>query len=325
MSNDVSLKNAFDLTPTSLDQAMQFAKLMAESDLVPKAYQGKPGNVLIAVQMGSEVGLPPMAAIQNIAVINGKPGLYGDAGRAILLKYGCMIDEDDTAIIKKTGFARCKITRPGRVPVERTFSVDDAKRANLYGKDGPWKNYTERQMAWRAFWFAARDAASDLLKGLGGAEELRDIPTREVDVTPSPAAIAEPKQPEAKPAMPAETFDKNFPAYQKGIVEGRKTAADVLATVETRWTLNEDQKRRINEVKPKPAESGPIEGTAERVEDTPPKKNYALIMNEIIKAHDLDELASADNLIRENITDEQQSLELKNAVLMRRKMLMPKE
>lgn len=166
----------FSLTPTTLKEAMDLAKLVADSDLAPPQYKGKPGNVLIAVQMGAEIGLTPMAAIQTIAVINNRPSLYGDAGKAILLSHGCIIEEHSADQVRASGMGRCKITRPGRPPVERTFSRDDAKQAGLLNKDGPWKLYPERMLAWRAFWFAARDAAADLLKGLHGAEEVRDVP-----------------------------------------------------------------------------------------------------------------------------------------------------
>ena len=91
MSNEIVSKQAFSLAPASLSEAMEFAKMMSESEMVPKSFRGKPGDVLIAVQMGSEVGLQPMASIQNIAVINGKPGIYGDAGKAILLSKGCTL------------------------------------------------------------------------------------------------------------------------------------------------------------------------------------------------------------------------------------------
>lgn len=64
-----------------------------------------------------------------------------------------------------------------------------AKTAKLWGKEGPWTNYPYRQMAWRAFWWAARDAAADVLKGIWGVEELVDykadaIETSVVENTP---------------------------------------------------------------------------------------------------------------------------------------------
>jgi hypothetical protein len=187
---------------------MKFAKLMAESELVPKAFQGKAGNVLIAVQMGAEIGVTPMQAIQNIAVINGKPGIYGDLGKAILQKNGCKIEERDMEEVRKTGVAMCKITRPDGHVTLRTFSIDDAKTARLWGKEGPWTNYPYRQLSWRAFWFAARDGASDFLKGLAGAEELVDYPEDTVETTavtlPRRASETAALPPKEEPAQKAE-------------------------------------------------------------------------------------------------------------------------
>lgn len=248
VNTGLSVGPTFSLVPQDLGQAMKLSELIANSDLAPKDYRGKPGNVLIAVQMGMEVGLSPMAAIQNIAVINGKPGLYGDAGKALLLARGFVIEEDDVEVIRKSGTARCKITRPGHPPCERTFSLEAAKTAGLLGKAGPWTNYKERQMAWRAFWFAARDIASDVLKGLNGAEEVADITER--DVTPSRAALttATGKKESTLPDYTAEQFEKNFPAW-KGLIEaGKKTAEQIISNVSKKAVLSDDQKKQIEAV-----------------------------------------------------------------------------
>lgn len=183
--------------PTSLDEAVKLAKFLASSTIVPKVFQNEPANVFVACQWGAELGMRPLQALQNIAVINGKPGLFGDAGKALLLSAGCQIQEDDGETVRQQGFARCTITRRGRAPVTRTFSLEDAKTANLLGKDGPWKTYPYRQLAWRAFWFAARDAAADILRGMAGAEELADYQPME----PAPARAEIPKPKAKTPTM----------------------------------------------------------------------------------------------------------------------------
>jgi len=73
------------LVPTNFDEAFRMAAAFAGSGMVPKAYEGKPEAVFVAMQMGAELGIPPLQAVQNIAVINGKPGVYGDMGKALLL------------------------------------------------------------------------------------------------------------------------------------------------------------------------------------------------------------------------------------------------
>lgn len=186
----------FDYQPRTMSEALELARYLSESTMVPKDYIGKPGNVLVAMQFGHELGLKPLQAMQSLAVINGKPGLYGDAGKALLLARGCRIVERDIAAIREHGMeAECTIYRAGYPDVTRTFSQANAEKAKLWGKEGPWSNYPERQLAWRAFWFAARDAAPDILRGLPAAEEIRDI---EIDITP-PAERPRP-QPKAPPA-----------------------------------------------------------------------------------------------------------------------------
>lgn len=278
---------SFSLVPRDLGQAMELAKIIADSDLAPKDYKGKPGNVLIAVQMGQEVGLAPMSAIQSIAVINGKPSLYGDVGKAILLSNGFVIEEDDVETIKKTGAGRCRITRPGHPPCERTFSIASAKTAGLWGKQGPWTTYPERQMAWRAFWFAARDVAADVLKGLCGAEEIRDIP--EIDITPMGQPVIAGPQP-----YPAESFAKNLPTWTKLIQDGKKTAEQIIATVSSKAVLSDEQKKQINAVK-KPAtidqDTGEINGNGA------PAVNYEALLKRLQNGSDLDALDTDASLI----------------------------
>lgn len=300
---------AFSLVPSNLDQAMQLAKLIADSDLAPKDYKGKPGNVLIAVQMGQEVGLPPMSAIQNIAVINGKPGLYGDVGKAILLAAGFIIEEDDVEVIKKTGMGRCRITRPGgHPPVERTFSRDSAKTAGLLGKQGPWSQYPERQMAWRAFWFAARDAAADVLKGLSGAEELRDVPLK--DITPMGAAAA------LLPPYEQEKFDANFPKWKDLITKKKRTVEEIIATVSSKNQLSVEQKKQITDLDPAPATIENESGAGATI------VTYAAVEEKLRKATDADLLDAEADLIAE-VADPQQREELSGIYKARRAELVP--
>jgi hypothetical protein len=248
---------AFDLSPRTFEQALTLSDYMANSEMVPKQYRGRPGDCFIAIQWGLEIGLKPLQAMQSIAAINGKPNLYGDAGKALLLAHGCTIDEDDAEVVKANGKARCKISRPGRPPVQRTFSLEDAKTAGLWNKEGPWRTYPYRQMAWRAFWFAARDAASDLLRGMGGFEEALDA-TRVVDM--GAAEEVKPAAP-ALPAYPDADFEKNLPAWSKVVAGGKKSASELLAMLSTKATFSEEQKARVLSLKSTPAggESAPAD------------------------------------------------------------------
>lgn len=262
---EVQSSQPLDLSPRTFEQALQLSEYMAKSEMVPKQYRGRAGDCFIAIQWGAEVGLKPLQAVQSIAAINGKPNLYGDAGKALLLSHGCIIEEDDAEVVKANSRARCKITRPGRPPVQRTFSLEDAKTAGLWGKEGPWRAYPWRQMAWRAFWFAARDAAADLLRGMGGYEEGLDTPAERFM---GPVDEVPPAQP-ARPALPPYAqadFEKNLPQW-RGVVEaGRKTAADLLAMLATKATFSEEQRAAVLALQPKADDVDPFVADMEAAE-----------------------------------------------------------
>ena len=225
MSNAVTTRNS--LVPTTLSEAMQFSEVLSKSIMVPREYQGKPANVLVAVQWGMELGLAPMQALQNIAVINGKPSIYGDALLAMVrADHRCLGVKEyldgETAV--------CLITRSHNngdfEEIERKFSVDDAKRAGLWGKQGPWKQYPQRMLQMRARSLAIRDGFPDVIKGLISVEEAQDMPASMKPVQPQPAppgptiaeramAAIEPPQeaveaPQAPPA-PVEGFALRIP------------------------------------------------------------------------------------------------------------------
>ena len=80
----ISKPAAFDLSPQTFEQAITFSQYLAESDMVPKDFKGKAGNCLVAMQWGMEIGLKPLQSLQNIAVINGRPAIWGDALIAIV-------------------------------------------------------------------------------------------------------------------------------------------------------------------------------------------------------------------------------------------------
>lgn len=166
------------LAPKTLEEALRFADILSKSELVPKDYQGRPANAFVAIQWGQEIGLQPLQAMQNIAVINGRPALWGDAQLALVMSHPAYEwhKEDET----ETG-ATVTIKRRGVPECVRVFTIEDAKRAGLAGKQGPWQTAPKRMMKLRARAFALRDLFPDVLRGLTSAEEAQDIPP-EVDI-----------------------------------------------------------------------------------------------------------------------------------------------
>lgn len=187
-------KNGFLMEPQSLNEAMELANMLSSSNLVPKPYQNKPADVLVACQWGAEIGLKPLQSLQNIAVINNIPAVWGDAVVALVRASGlCEYIKQDWD--EKTQTATCTVKRKNEPEEVRTFSREDANIAGHLGKD-TYKKNLRRMLSIRARAFALRDVFADVLKGLKVAEEVMDYP-EEKDVTPTPSQMT------AKPASKA--------------------------------------------------------------------------------------------------------------------------
>ena len=196
MTTEISTQRAATgLALATFDDAFRFAKMVSGSEFAPKDFKNKPESCLLAIQHGSEVGLSPMQSLQSIAVINGRPTIWGDA--ALALVQSSPVCEYVREYIEGDGenlTAVCEAKRQGYPsPSVSRFSVADAKKAGLWGKSGPWTQYPQRMLALRARGFALRNAFADALRGLITAEEARDYLTQPEPVVVRPKFSDEPK------------------------------------------------------------------------------------------------------------------------------------
>jgi len=232
----------FSLQPQNVTEAMQMAEMLSKSQMIPKNYQNKPQDTLVAMMMGSELGLHPIQALQNIAVINGKPSIYGDAMLALVQNHsafgGIQESFDEAAQV-----ATCIVWRKSGEKHTVTFSQADAKQAGLWAKAGPWTQYPKRMMTFRARGFALRDQFADALAGLISREEAEDMPERDMG-----SAQRHEKAKEARPELdyyPAESFGKNFEKWQTIVESGKKSAGDIVAMLESKAVLSDEQREQI--------------------------------------------------------------------------------
>lgn len=235
-------RQQFDLSPQTFEQALTFCDYLAESDLVPKDFKGKPANCLIAIQWGAELGLKPLQALQNLAIINGRPALWGDAVIALvrsspLCEYITEGDDGGTAV--------CRVKRRGESEEVRTFSMDDAKVAGLLGKSGPWTQYPKRMRQMRARAFALRDVFPDVLRGMPIAEEVMDIPQAGAASGEPARAAIEGQADKQLPLYSEADFVANLPKWWDIIASGKKSAEDLIAMLQTKARFTADQLQEI--------------------------------------------------------------------------------
>ena len=136
--------------------------------------------------------------LQNIAVINGRPCVWGDALPALAQNHpawGGMEESFDD----ETMTATCTVWRKGGPRHSQSFSRADAEDAGLWGKRGnngqptPWITYPKRMLQLRARGFALRNQFADALAGLITREEAIDMP-QEIDITPHPVEVCTEEQ-----------------------------------------------------------------------------------------------------------------------------------
>ncbi|HUX01349.1 MAG TPA: hypothetical protein VMY35_10270 [Phycisphaerae bacterium] len=188
-----------DMLLTSRKDAAWFASEITKSGLCPKQFQQRPADALIAILSGAAVGWAPMQSLQYIAVIDGRPSMYGDGPTGLVWASGSVewikewwelndaqVSEPQYATLEEypDSLAVCwqtkrkDATEPSKV---YRFSVSDAKVAKLWGKRGksgfptPWCLYPKRMLACRARAWGLRDCYSDALQGITQAEEWQDL------------------------------------------------------------------------------------------------------------------------------------------------------
>lgn len=169
-------------TQDDLHARMDYAKALAASDLLPAQFRGKPANVLVAVEYGRALGVEPMAAIQGITVIQGKPTASAQLVGALVRRAGHRL-----RIIKHdNGAVEAQIVR--RDDPEFTFravwTMERAKSAGLTGKGGSWTHFPMAMLVARATTEVAREACPDVLSGVAYTEEeLEPIPSGPVSTS----------------------------------------------------------------------------------------------------------------------------------------------
>jgi hypothetical protein len=153
--------------------------------------------------------------VQNIAVINGRPTVWGDALAGLCYQSGLVerIKEFAEGSIEQNNRVwHCEVTRKGEMESHRrSYSMADAKKANLWGKPGPWQAYPDQMLSRRARAFCLRDKFPDVLKGLYAREEFNQIQAEAGEVVGEVLPDTPVEQPRKRSLLP--------PAQQEQVAE----------------------------------------------------------------------------------------------------------
>lgn len=184
---EIALSDKGIALPKSMEEEFRLAKAYLTGGLLPKHYT-KPEQIMTAIQFARELGLKPLSALSEIAIINGKPVLYGTLPLALVYRSG-FLESIEEVYVDAKGMqigvedsateifgAVCRVRRKGMPSPKVTyFTLDDAKKANLF-KNEVWKMYTRRMLQCRARAQALKDLFPDALNG-AGLEGYDDVDT----------------------------------------------------------------------------------------------------------------------------------------------------
>jgi len=214
------------LAPKDFDGLWRCISVICETSMAG-SYRKKPEEAFVAAQLGMSVGMNYMQALQSVAVIKGKPSLYGDATTALCKASNQMEDHqeyweldgdklqdyegpEDLKEWPDNLKAVCLMKRRGVTsPQIGKFSIMDAKRMQKWNKhtsDGNlsvWQKHPLDMLMWKARHRAQSTAFADVLKGFLPAAIAADYEATDIEET-APNVYAAKSDPIATPPESAE-------------------------------------------------------------------------------------------------------------------------
>lgn len=247
--------------PTTWTALMAFCTDLSKSGLVPKDFRERPADLAIAISMGNEVGLHWTHAIQSMAVINGRPSLWGDGALAVVMAHPEFVSIDENESDDTRGVTI--ITRRGMPPRRYEFTLEMARAAGLLTKD-TYKQHPGRMLQRRSRARCMADTFPDALKGIGLADDLppeklvgaadvsSEAPPSKAKVVQEKLAARKAAQPEPSAATatptPAAVIDNSTgelldaDTIIKKLVDA-KTAPELTAAAEVARSIKDEAKK----------------------------------------------------------------------------------
>lgn len=222
-----------DLTPAAVDARLRYANALSEATIIPDVYRGQPANVLVAIETGTALGIPPTQALQSLISIKGRVTMSADLMAAVVRRAGHRL-----RVLEHDGKVTAEIVRADDPDFTYRVTWDRAKaeRAGLWGQRGPWSQYPGQMLRSRAVTEVCRQAASDALMGVTYApEELgAEVDEDGTVIGAEPAAAP----PVAAPESGRRRMIRQFLAANGGIDDGLD---EVLAAAEAAGACTDPQ------------------------------------------------------------------------------------
>ncbi len=175
-----------------MEKALKFSEIMAQADIIPAHYKGKPANVFIAMQSALRMNLDPMHVMQNTYVVSGKLGMVSSFAISLANQSGLFDSgiryriEGSGEDLKVTAYANLKKTGE---EISYTITMMEAVAEN-WTKNPKYRTLPELMLRYRAATLLIRTHAPEVLNGMHMVEEIEDAVIATKDVTPKSQSIS---------------------------------------------------------------------------------------------------------------------------------------
>lgn len=168
--NEITLRQAGQITEADWRMIQLMAPTAKESRLFGLQNDAQ-GAVIMA--KGQEIGLSRFAALEFIAVIDGKPGLSPRGALALVTASGLLesMSIEDLRENDEPSACRVSMKRVGGQAYTLDFTMKDARRAGLVKAGSGWEKYPANMLRWRTIGYVIDILFSDICGGLKRADE----------------------------------------------------------------------------------------------------------------------------------------------------------
>ena len=258
-ASDLGNPSAFLFDAKRMHALMQFAEMMSKAVVtVPKHLHGKPADCLAITLQAMRWRMDPYVVGSKTHVVNGNLGYEAQLVVAVLKNSGAVKGRPHYEYRGDGNALEC---RAGFVPAgeDAILWTEWLSISGITTKNSPlWKVNPKQQFGYLQARNWARLYAPDALLGIHTDDELQAIPMQQ------PVERHMGNADEVRPELPAYAqadFEKNLPGWRKVVESGRKTAADLLAMLQTKATFTAEQQAEI--LKLGQVEETPDTGTAD--------------------------------------------------------------
>lgn len=243
-------QSANALVPRNIAEALELANVMSGANLIPDHLRGKPGDCLLIVMQAQRWGMDAVSVAQATSVVRGKLCYEGKLVAAALYAMGAIDGRLRYEFSGAGDQRRVKVSgTPRGTKIDQTVegTVADWRTSN-----DNWKKSPDDMLVYRGTRQWARRYAPEALLGVYTPDEM------EAEVVVARVISTEPQQPQQpqRAPYPAHEFASNLPKWRSVIESGKRSAAEIIAMIETKGDLTEEQRAEILAIEDTQAEGG---------------------------------------------------------------------